>query len=134
MPNSPPATPAMTLSFTTSGATVIAYPALAFATLVFQMGRPVFASSATRCASRVEKQCVTQDRQAAIDGSAARSCVRRGIVAVDPKDAAGFCIESERIARRLSDVHDAVHHERGGFKFLQRLRLKYPLLLEVLHV
>src|SRR3989442_7295086 len=59
MPNSPPATPAMTLSFTTSGATVIAYPALAFATLVFQMGRPVFASSATRCASRVARNSVS---------------------------------------------------------------------------
>src|SRR4029077_9414104 len=50
------------------------------------------------------------------------------------KHAAGFRVEGESIARRLSDVHDTVDDEWSRFEFFQRFRLKYPLLLEVLHI
>ena len=54
-PKSPPAGPTMILSFTTSGATVMAYPASGRApsTVTFQIGRPLFVSIASRCPSIV---------------------------------------------------------------------------------
>ena len=53
MPNSPPPTPTITLSFTTSGASVIEYASFTSASVMFQRGRPFFASIAITCASSV---------------------------------------------------------------------------------
>ncbi len=53
MPNSAPATPTTTLSLITSGASVMPYALVASPTCVFQIGRPFFASMATRWASTV---------------------------------------------------------------------------------
>src|SRR5512138_197781 len=53
IPNSPPPTPTITLSFTTSGACMIEYPASARSTLIFHASSPVLALIATRYASTV---------------------------------------------------------------------------------
>ena len=59
MPNSPPPTPTITLSFTTSGAIVIEYASFTSATAMFQSGWPFFASIAMRCASSVPMNSVS---------------------------------------------------------------------------
>ena len=59
MPNSPPPTPTITLSFTTSGARVIEYASFTSASVTFQSGRPFLASIATRCASSVPMNSVS---------------------------------------------------------------------------
>jgi hypothetical protein len=47
MPNSPPAAPTITRSFTTSGAMVVVSPSLTSAIRVFHSSRPELASTAT---------------------------------------------------------------------------------------
>ncbi len=53
---------------------------------------------------------------------------------IDPKGAARLGIERHNVVGRLREVHDAVDDQRGGFKFLQRLRLEDPFQLKILHV
>ncbi len=58
MPMSPPATPIVTLSFTTIGGIVIEYCCAASATTVSHNSCPLFASIASRCASTVPMNSV----------------------------------------------------------------------------
>ena len=83
---------------------------------------------------RRQEQSVAENRETAVDGSAARLHVRRWVVAIDPEHASGLCIQCKGVAWRLGDIHDPIDDERGRFKFFQRFGLKHPFLLERLDV
>ena len=80
------------------------------------------------------EQCIAQDGQTAIHDPAAGAGVGRRSVMVDPEYAPRFGVERHHIVGRLRKVHDPVDHQRRGLEFLQRLRLKHPLQLQIFHV
>ena len=135
MPYSPPPTPTITLSFTTSGA-------MADRVAVRDLGDLDVPERAAglrvdRDEVRVERaheQRVAEDREAAVVGAAADLDVRRDGVLVDPEDAAGLRVERDHVVRPLREVHDAVDDERRRLPRSEHLVLENPLQLEVLDV
>ena len=98
---------------------------------MFQSGLPFLASMAIRWASSGRhEQRVAEDREAAIHGAAAGLGIRRGLVLVEPEDAAGAGIEGDHVVGRLGQIHDAVDHQRRGLELLQALGLEDPLLFQ----
>ncbi len=124
MPNSPPATPTMTLSFTTSGATVDRVAATCSRRAsTSQTTAPVFMSSARRCASSVRhEQPVAEHAEAAIDRPAARPEVVGQLTAVAPDLPSGARVDRPRVAPAARDVQDAVDHERRRFESCRACR------------
>ena len=83
---------------------------------------------------RAHEKRIAEDRQPAIHLAAAyRQALRQHIV-INPEHASGFGVERDGVVGRLREIHDAVDDERRGLECLQRLRLKHPFQLEVLHV
>ena len=135
MPYSPPPTPTITLSLTTSGACVIEYPDVVLATSVFQTARPVFASMAISCASSVPMNSVSPriaSPRLLAPQQTMRSCGRG--VAIGPERTAGRRVERDDVVQALGDVHDAVDDQRRGLPVAGDRRLVDPLELQVLDV
>ncbi len=124
----------MTLSLITSGAVVIEYPAAPDATMRFQIGRPVFASMAIRCASTVARKSVSPriarprvmrpQQNLASDGRRVR---------IDPEDLSGRRIERDDVVA-LRRVHDSVDDQRRRLVVVEPSSLEHPLQLEILDV
>ena len=80
------------------------------------------------------EQRVAKDGHAAVHDSATRARIGRGRVVINPKHAAALGVNRDHIVGRLREVHDPIDNQRSGLEFLQRLRLKHPLQLEILDV
>ena len=80
---------------------------------------------------RSQVKPLTQDGQASIDASAAGLDHLGKISDVGPIGAAGPRVQSEGIAGRLGEIHDAIHHQGGGLDLLKCPHLEHPLQLEV---
>ena len=77
---------------------------------------------------------VAEDCKTAINAPAADACFGRRRIFVNPEDAARDGVDSHHVVWRLDRVKDAIHHERRGFEFLQRMGLEDPLQLQIFHI
>ena len=136
--------PTMTLSFTMTGACVIAYFSVDLVADFLDGVIPLdFAGlRVDRDQVRVDRahvKRVAEDRQAAADAAAAGPRLEHRLVLERPERPAGYRVERDDLihalyGRPLQRVEHAVHGERRRLELLERLRLPHPLQLEVLHV